>query len=61
MRKWLKRIRGAVGMGLTWAVGWGVVGALIPLFSGLFSVGGFSVVLFGVFVMVATYGMAVHA
>ena len=28
MRSWLKRIRGAIGVGLTWAVGWG-------LFSGL--------------------------
>ena len=26
MKKWLRRIRGAVGMGLTWAVGWAVVG-----------------------------------
>ncbi len=57
MKKWLKRIRGAVGMGLTWAAVWAGVGALIPLFSGLFSVGGFAVLLFGVFVMVATYGM----
>ncbi len=26
MRKWLRRIRGAVGMGLTWAVSWTVIG-----------------------------------
>ena len=26
MKKWLRRIRGAVGMGLTWAVGWALVG-----------------------------------
>lgn len=26
---WLKRIRGAVGMGLTWAAGWALVGLLI--------------------------------
>jgi hypothetical protein len=26
MKKWLRRLRGAVGMGLTWAVGWAVVG-----------------------------------
>ncbi len=57
MKKWLKRIRGALGMGLTWAAVWAGVGALIPLVSGLFSVGGFAVVLFGEFVMVATYGM----
>ena len=32
MKKWLQRIRGAVGVGLTWAVGWGVVGGLLGLF-----------------------------
>jgi hypothetical protein len=31
MKKWLRRIRGAVGMGLTWAAGWALVGALIEL------------------------------
>lgn len=31
MGKWLRRIRGAVGMGLTWAVAWGLGGALITL------------------------------
>ena len=31
MRKWLKRIRGALGMGLTWAVAWFGVGAAIGL------------------------------
>jgi hypothetical protein len=30
---WLKRIRGAVGMGLTWAVGWAVGGLLIGVAS----------------------------
>ena len=29
MNKWLRRIRGAVGMGLTWAAGWAVAGLLI--------------------------------
>lgn len=29
MKKWLRRIRGAVGMGLTWAVVWAVVAGLI--------------------------------
>ncbi len=29
MKKWLRRIRGAVGMGLTWAAGWFGVGAII--------------------------------
>ncbi len=31
--KWLKRIRGAVGTGLTWAVGWGVGGVMIGVAS----------------------------
>jgi len=31
MKKWLKRIRGAVGMGLTWAVAWLGLGALLML------------------------------
>ena len=31
MKRWLKRIRGAVGVGLTWAVGWSSVGAVIGL------------------------------
>ncbi len=31
MKKWLRRIRGAVGMGLTWAVPWFGVGAVIGL------------------------------
>src|SRR4051794_26810298 len=31
MTKWLRRIRGALGMGLTWAVGWAVVAVLIGL------------------------------
>ena len=31
MSKWLKRIRGALGIGLTWAVAWGFVGALLGL------------------------------
>jgi hypothetical protein len=33
MRKWLRRIRGVVGMGLTWAAGWAVVGVLIGVTS----------------------------
>ncbi len=28
MKKWLKRIRGVLGMGLTWAAAWGVVGSI---------------------------------
>lgn len=30
---WLRRIRGAIGMGLTWALGWAVVGILIGVTS----------------------------
>lgn len=32
MMKWLRRIRGAVGMGLTWALVWAPVAVLIGLF-----------------------------
>jgi hypothetical protein len=28
MRRWLRRIRGAIGMGLTWAAGWAPIGVL---------------------------------
>ncbi len=31
MKKWLRRIHGADGMGLTWAAGWALVGVLIEL------------------------------
>jgi hypothetical protein len=31
--KWLRRIRGAVGMGLTWALGWAVAGVMIGVAS----------------------------
>lgn len=33
MKKWLKRVRGAIGMGLTWAVGWALAGLLIGVSS----------------------------
>lgn len=33
MKTWLKRVRGAVGMGLTWAVGWAIFGLLIGVTS----------------------------
>ncbi len=33
MKRWLRRIRGAVGMGLTWAVGWALAGLLIGVSS----------------------------
>lgn len=35
MNRWLRRIRGAVGMGLTWAAGWALVGVLIGVSSRL--------------------------
>jgi hypothetical protein len=35
MKKWLTRIRGAVGMGLTWAAGWALAGILIGVTSKL--------------------------
>ena len=31
MRKWLRRIRGAIGMGLTWAAAWGGAGTIVSL------------------------------
>ena len=34
MSKWLQRIRGAVGVGLTWAAAWTGVGAILGLFLG---------------------------
>ena len=33
MKTWLKRIRGAIGMGLTWAVGWALTGLAIGVAS----------------------------
>lgn len=29
MKKWLRRIRGVLGMGITWAAGWSVLGTLL--------------------------------
>jgi hypothetical protein len=34
LKKWLRRIRGAVGMGLTWAAGWAIGGVLIVVLAG---------------------------
>lgn len=33
MKKWLRRIRSAVGMGLTWAAAWALGGVLIGVAS----------------------------
>jgi hypothetical protein len=35
MKSWLRRVRGAVGMGLTWGAGWALVGLLIGVTSKL--------------------------
>ena len=35
MTTWLRRVRGAIGMGLTWAVGWALAGLLIGVTSKL--------------------------
>jgi hypothetical protein len=35
MKKWLRRIRGAIGMGLTWAVAWFGAGLMLLLVVGL--------------------------
>ncbi len=34
--QWLRRVRGAIGMGLTWAAGWAAFGLLIGVSSKLF-------------------------
>ncbi len=58
MRKWLKRIRGAVGLGLVWAVAWSGVGAILGLVVGVFGapVDGLATVVFGAFSTFATMG-----
>ena len=40
MKKWLKRIRGAFGMGLTWAAAWFGVGAILAVLPWVSPVGG---------------------
>ncbi len=40
MKKWLRRIRGALGMGLTWAAAWVSVGAIIGLVTAVISTAG---------------------
>ena len=34
MKSWLQRIRGALGIGVTWAVGWAPVGAIVGWITG---------------------------
>lgn len=36
MRTWLRRLRAALGMGVTWALAWGFVGGLIELALNIF-------------------------
>jgi hypothetical protein len=36
MKKWLQRIRGAIGIGLTWAAGWPAIGAITGWATGVF-------------------------
>lgn len=45
MRSWLERIRGTIGVGLTWAAAWGVFGGILGLVMG-FPEYGFDVALF---------------
>ena len=35
MKEWFRRLRGAIGMGVTWAVGWAPVGAVTGWVTGL--------------------------
>lgn len=35
MKKWLRRLRGALGMGMTWAVGWIPIGSVVGWLTGL--------------------------
>ena len=39
MTSWLKRIRGAVGMGLSWAVPWSAIGTLVAVIPGTLPTG----------------------
>lgn len=38
MRGWLRRIRGAIGVGLTWATCWGLFGGALWLFRGAWEI-----------------------
>lgn len=40
VRNWLRRIRGALGLGLTWAAGWSLVGAFLAVLPVAAPVGG---------------------
>ena len=52
MRSWLKRVRGVIGMGLTWAVGWAPIGGIAGLVIGAlfgFPLGGIALNYAGMF------------
>ncbi len=55
MRKWLARIRGTLGMGLTWATGW--LGVGVTLWLG-FTIGGLPVELLEFVVLFSVTGLA---
>lgn len=54
MKSWLKRVRGVIGIGLTWAVGWAPLGSIVGMIVGAlfgFPLGGVALnyaVMFGV-------------
>ena len=61
MKKWLKRIRGAFGMGLVWAVAWSGVGAILGLVVGVMNgapFDGLATVVFGYATMGFVGGVA---
>jgi peptidoglycan/LPS O-acetylase OafA/YrhL len=47
MRKWLRRIRGAIGMGFTWGAAWAAAGTMLTVVTGFKADAPFSVI-FGV-------------
>ena len=57
MNRWLKRIRGAVGIGLTWAVVWGGVGAILRFVVGVISGAPFDELATGVFGVFSTFAI----
>ena len=58
MKKWLKRIRGVLGTGLTWAAAWGVVGTMLRIVAGAIAGSPFGGVtpIASVVVMLVTFG-----
>jgi hypothetical protein len=52
MRKWLRRIRGAIGMGLTWGAAWAAAGTVLTVVTGFKADAPFALV-FGVLGFIA--------